>query len=159
LVTLPLVQGPTTLEDLDDASWPTVTRRDQQPSGQPCALTATRPDEQPVVVLASAGAGSRARADTVVPGDVDLVVDPGGGALVLPGDWKLGGPSGSVLVDARGIAFPVGAGDERAHLGYADVPDVVVPAEWVELFDGGAPLTIDAARCPPTSDPGAACAG
>ncbi len=159
LAEIPLVQGPTGLVDLDAASWPTVVRRNPYPSGQPCALTETLPDAQPVVVLASAVAGSPAYAEAVVPGDVDITVDSGGGAFVLSGDWDLGGPSSPVLVDPRGFAFPVGGGDERDNLGYGEVPDVVVPDDWVELLDDGVPLTVDAARCPPTSDPRAQCTG
>ena len=48
------------------------------------------------------------------------------------------------------------ADEERQRLGYDDVPYEVVPTSWVALFEEGVLLSIDAARCPPTTDPQAA---
>ena len=64
---------------------------------------------------------------------------------------------GQVLVDARGYAYPVGPGEETGKLGYADVDPVVVPQDWLDLFQPGVPLTVDAARCPPTSSSDGSC--
>ena len=61
------------------------------------------------------------------------------------------------LVDSRGRAYPVGPGDETANLGYSGVDEVIVPQDWLELFEPGVALTIDAARCPPSSDPDGGC--
>jgi hypothetical protein len=39
------------------------------------------------------------------------------------------------------------------------VPDVLVPDSWVKLFTNGVELSVDAARCPPTTEPdGGPCA-
>ncbi len=147
------VPGGTTIPDarsLPDAYWPTVVR-DRQSAGELCALLDT-PGGQPGVVLATTETGSPASAESIGVADVDAVVASGAGAFVQSGSWSEDGPSTPVLIDARGYAYPVGDGQEKELLGYAGVDDVVVPQDWIGLFDVGVTLSVDAARCPPTPE-------
>lgn len=141
--------------DLRDAFWPTTVRT-QRPRGQLCAQLEVG-DRQPGVVLATTDRGSEASAVGVGSQDVERSVDSGKGAFVQSGSWSGEGSTSPVLVDARGYAYPVGPGEETANLGYGGVERDVVPQDWLKLFQPGVPLTIDAARCPPTSDPEGGC--
>lgn len=141
---------------LDNAFWPTVVRGERRPAGQLCAQLDT-PGGQPGVVLATTEADTTASAVEVGVDDVDVAVDSGAGAFVQSGGWSGGEGRAPMLVDARGYAYPVGPGEETASLGYADVDAVVVPQDWLDLFEPGVPLTVDAARCPPTSKPDGSC--
>ena len=154
----PQVPGGTsipTAESLPGANWPT-SLPGQVPKGQLCAQLDT-PGGQPGVVLATTGIDTEASAAGVGFDDVDRSVDSGGGAFVQSGSWSGAGPTSPVLVDARGYAYPVGPGEETGKLGYADVDPVVVPQDWLDLFQPGVPLTVDAARCPPTSSSDGSC--
>ncbi|MDO9457850.1 type VII secretion protein EccB [Nocardioides sp.] len=147
-----------TTRDLPDAArWPTEVR-DTRPVGQLCARLDVEADK-PGVVLATADDLSTASAAEVDFGDTEIAVESGRGAFVYSGDWEEGGDTSGFLVDPRGLAYPVGPGQERDQLGYGPdvVPDVVVPNAWIELLPAGVPLTIDAARCPPTSDQESTC--
>ncbi|MFB9311432.1 type VII secretion protein EccB [Nocardioides plantarum] len=140
---------------LPDASWPQEVS-DDRPTGQLCAqLDVT--DAKPGVVLATTEPDTEASAVGVGFDDVDRSVDSGGGAFVQSGSWSGTGPTSPVLVDARGYAYPVGPGEETGKLGYGGVDRVVVPQDWLDLFQPGVPLTIDAARCPPTSSSDGSC--
>jgi hypothetical protein len=139
-----------------DAYWPTVVRDQARPTLQLCAQLDVG-DRQPGVVLARAELDSEASAVGVGPDAVDRSVDSGAGSFVQSGSWSGRGPTSPVLVDARGYAYAVGPGDEAARLGYSGVDRVVVPQDWLDLFKPGVALTIDAARCPPTSKSDGSC--
>lgn len=146
----------TNARDLPLAFWPSEVRGDLPPVGQLCARLDVQGD-QPGVVLATTTDDSPASAVGVEAGSPEVSVEPGKGAFVFSGDWEEGGPSSPFLVDPRGFAYPVGPGEEQFKLGYGDVERVVVPNAWIGLLGEGVALTIDAARCPPTSDPRGGC--
>ncbi|WP_148612326.1 type VII secretion protein EccB [Nocardioides rubriscoriae] len=153
------VPGGTTIRDassLPDASWPIQVRPRQQAADQVCARLDV-PGGQPGVVLATTRTGAESSPDKVGVDDVSVSVDSGAGAFVQSGGWSGEGDATPVLVDARGYAYPVGPGDETTRLGYGGVARVVVPQDWIGLFRVGVTLSIDAARCPPTSEPGGPC--
>lgn len=143
--------------DLEDADWPTAPQTAYEPKGQMCALLDTTTDAQPGVLIATAERPSTD--DRVAAEEVIATVDSGRGAFVLSGDFESGGDTSRVLIDDRGFNYPVGTGTavEQGQLGYADVPPVEVPVSWTSLFGEGVPLTVDAARCPPSSDPDGGC--
>lgn len=132
------------------AHWPAEPTT-EQPSGELCSLLRAAPGASPSVVLARAQSGSAASAEGVEPGDRVATVTAGSGALVRSGGWDDVQASTRVLVDDRGIAYGVAGEQEANNLGYAAVPPEVVPDSWLELFERGVLLSIDAARCPPTS--------
>jgi hypothetical protein len=143
--------------ELAGAGWPSVTTS-EPPSGELCSLLRTSPGFPPAAVLARADPGGPASAADVAPGERVARVDPGAGALVRSGGWTDAEASTRVLVDDRGVAYRLAGETESDNLGYAGLPAEVAPDSWVELFLPGVPLSIDAARCPPTSRPdGASC--
>ncbi|CAN5597622.1 N/A [soil metagenome] len=160
------IDGLPTVGDIVDASelpgayWPTRTTV-EKPTGALCAVLDAVPGRDPGVTLARAEPGSAASTESDLPPEqVRQVVDSAGGALVDAGDWDAAGVSRMALVDNRGVAYSLPGTPEREALGYADVPHVVVPGAWVDLFQDGVALSIDAARCPPTSeDSGEPCGG
>ena len=143
---------------LPAAYWPT-TLPDELPSGSLCAVLDAVPDGDPGVHLARADAGSEAAPDDLPEGEIDRAVESGSGAFVLAGDWDQEGATTMTLVDDRGLAYRVQDDLARTNLGYAGVDDEVVPSAWLSLFEKGVVLSVDAARCPPTSrDTGKTCA-
>ncbi len=139
------------LDDVQQTRWPAETAP-ARTAGELCAQLDVA-GAQPGVLLGTTAGGSDASAEDVVGGAPDPTVDPGHGAFALVGDWDDAGPATPVLIDDRGFQNPVGTGTERDNLGYGDVDDVLVPQQWIALFRPGVPLTLDAARCPPSSDP------
>jgi hypothetical protein len=147
-------QGPGTVTDvsvIEGANWPTEVRNDNPPVDQLCAELDVQKD-QPGVRLATVADGSPASSEDLDADDELVSVAPGNGAFVRSGDWTEGGDTSPFLIDPRGLAYLVGPGDEQSLLGYADVDLVVVPNAWIKLLGRGPALTVDAARCPPTSD-------
>lgn len=146
------------IASIPGAYWPSETES-ERPNGALCAQLDAVEDDDPGVHLARAEAGSPAAPVDLPTDEIDRTVESGSGAFVQSGDWDADGDTTLALVDDRGLVYRVGDGDERDHLGYSGVPDEVVPGSWLQLFDKGVPLTIDAARCPPTSsDTGQTCA-
>ncbi len=137
---------------LESARWPEEPTTEQA-SGELCSVLRTSPGAAPYAVLAQAVPGSTASAADVAPGPAVAVVDAGAGALVRSGGWSDEEAPTRVLVDDRGYAYGVASDEEALRLGYAAVPEVVVPDSWLELFVPGVLLSIEAARCPPTSQP------
>ena len=138
------------IEQLECARWP-VAPTVEGPSGELCSLLQAAPGVAPSVVLGRAVSGGAASAELVEPGRRSASVDAGAGAFVRSGGWSdLQAPT-RVLVDDRAIAYGVAGEVEAANLGYAGVQPQVVPDSWLELFNPGVLLSLDAARCPPTS--------
>ncbi len=163
------IPGAPTGGDLSDARslprafWPTQVPPEQA-SGPLCAVLDAAPGSDPGVHLGRAEPGSPADAGgavgvpAVAAGETEVQVDSGAGAFVGSGDWDALGPATLTLVDDRGVAFRVQGETEQANLGYADVAAEVVPSAWLGLFSRGVVLSVDAARCPPTSkDAGRPC--
>ncbi|MGA8256444.1 MAG: type VII secretion protein EccB [Nocardioides sp.] len=136
--------------DLPNAKWPTEVTTDRPPS-ELCGQLITATGAEPRVLLGTPAIGSTASAAGIPSGGKETTVDSGRGAFVLSGDWDATGATGLTLIDDRGFRYPVAGQDEQDNLGFGAVPPVVVPASWVSLFGDGVPLSIDAARCPPTS--------
>ena len=147
--TLPVEAGS---DDLIAATrWPEEPT-DQQPNGEVCSLLEAAPGASPSVVLGRAVPGGRSSAEGIAAAGPPVAeVDPGAGALVRSGGWSDVEAPTRVLVDDRAYAYPVAGEEEAARLGYGAVPAEVVPDSWLELFAPGVLLSIDAARCPPTS--------
>lgn len=130
------------------AHWPTDVLRPA--AGDHCARLTTTPGQPPRAELATDATGDASPADTGSH-ETSFHVDAGHGAYVLSGAWQDGTTGAPFLVDAKHQAYPLVGADVAGLLGYADVPQVVVPDSWVELFDPGVPLSVDAAGCPPSS--------
>ncbi|WP_232679985.1 type VII secretion protein EccB [Nocardioides sp. R-C-SC26] len=137
---------------LPGAFWPVDVATDVDQPDELCAQLLTGESAEPRVVLGTPTPGSAASAVDVPAGPPVPVVESGHGAFVLAGDWDVVGPASRTLIDDRGFAYPVSSAVEQDRLGYATVPPVVVPDAWIELFSDGVPLSVDAARCPPTSE-------
>lgn len=117
-------------------------------SDQVCGVLVTEEDEEPAVLLASVADGG-GMADAVDEGDREVAVLSGRGAVVRTADWATASGGTVQLVDDRGQIYPIAGSAELTKLGYADVPSVVVPDTWGELFQPGPELSILAALCPP----------
>lgn len=137
-------------DDLGDTRWPLEPTVDQ-PSPELCSLLRAAPGVAPSVVLARAVAGGDASAEGIDPGDGVATVDAGAGAFVRSGGWSDDQAPTRILVDDRAIAYGVAGEAEATNLGYGAVPPEVVPDSWLKLFNPGVLLSIDAARCEPSS--------
>lgn len=136
----------------DQFYWPTEELR-SVPSSDLCAVMVTDPDGEPAALLGTPADGGAA---DVAPGRVEVEVAPGSGAVVRFGGYDGAASGDPVLIDDRGRSYRL-AGEAPSLLGYAGVPGVVVPEAWLDLFTASAVLSVDAARCPPTSDPDQTC--
>lgn len=116
--------------------------------GEQCAQLLTEPGELPRAVLV-ANPGEFASAAEVDAGDREVTVDPGRGAFVLSGGWhdpEVGEP---FVMDAKGFSYALIGTDAVANLGFGDYDAPVVPDSWLQLFEEGEELSVDAALCPP----------
>ncbi len=136
--------------DFDDSRWP-LAPTTERPTGELCSRLDAAPGEAPSVVLARAVPSGAASAEGIDAGQAIATVDSGAGAFVRSGDWLEPLAPTRVLVDDRAFAYGVAGETEATNLGYGAVPPVVVPDSWLELFNPGVLLSLDAARCPPTS--------
>jgi len=128
------------------AHWPAGDLREVV--GEQCVQLVTEPGELPRAVLVE-NPGDEESAEEVEPGGRDVTVDPGAGAFVLSGGWhdpRVGEP---FLVDVKGFSYAVIGTDAVENLGFADYDAPVVPDSWLQLFDEGEELSVDAALCPP----------
>ncbi len=141
---------PGTIQDTGDLgiNWPADVLAEKD-SGEHCALLDAVEEGAPGARLASTLDGEASAAE-VPAGSVERFVEPGRGAVVRVGDWDTDGAAPSALIDDRGFVYPL-IGEAKSQLGYGDVGDIIVPDTWVELFPTGVELSVDAARCPPTS--------
>ena len=100
--------------------------------GRPCAELIARPGTAPTVQLATDPVG-------------EAGVAAGRGAFVRSGGWggRAAGPP--YVVDATGVAFPLVGPEAADRLGYGDTVAPVVPASWLDLFERGVPLSVEAA--------------
>jgi type VII secretion-associated serine protease mycosin/type VII secretion protein EccB len=81
-------------------------------------------------------------------GSAQVVVDPAGGALVVPVAGTMSAQGTVQLIDATGTAFPVpdaATGDVLSRLGYLPEEVTAVPQAWLALFEVGPELTPAAA--------------
>jgi hypothetical protein len=133
-----------TFEEMPPTSWPDALPDGSAVLDGPACARLDTSGGEPQVAVATTDADGPASADGVALDEVARAVDPGTGALVRPSEDDEAPP---VLVDDRGVASPLGSGDEQDRLGYAGVDPVPVPQAWLALFAAGEPLTVEAARC------------
>lgn len=132
-----------TSDALAPADWP------QEP------VTAVAGDAAPCLVLSTGDDPGVELVSTTEVQSAGVRVAPGGGALVL-GRSQGEGAGGYALIDETGRQFglpTVGTeGDDvLARLGYEPEHVTVVPPAWLDLFEVGPNLTVDAARTAVTS--------
>ena len=132
------------------ARWPEGTLEDV--TGSYCAVLEPG-DEAPVVLLASNPTDEAALPEELAPTLSDPVVEPGFGALVRSGGFDNPNQGEPHLIDDRGFDYELVGPDVAANLGFADVDAPVIPDSWLDLFDRGVSLSVDAALCPPARDP------
>jgi type VII secretion protein EccB len=150
---------PSTLERrtpaYDAAHWPAGSLETTQ--GDHCAVLDAEQGEAPAVHVATDATGDASPAD-LGHGESSVRVQPGRGAYVLSGEWGETSGGSPFVIDAKGQSYPMVGPDVAEHLGYADYPVPLVPDSWVQLFDKGVFLSLDAALCPPRSEAGRPCA-
>ncbi len=137
------------------AHWPDTGL--QATGGDHCGVLTSAPGRAPTVQIATDATGAASPAD-VPKGARSVAVQAGRGAYVLSGDWDATSGGSPFVVDAKGQAYPLVGPDVAARLGYAGHPAGIVPDSWIELFDTGVPLSVDAALCPPDHAGGQPCA-
>ncbi|TQK73246.1 MULTISPECIES: type VII secretion protein EccB [unclassified Nocardioides] len=132
--------------------WPEkVLSRSLPATEQACAQLVTAKGEPAAARLATAPQGD-ASAEGVSPGDREVTVASGQGAVIRSADW-ISSDEGTIhLIDDRGYSYPVASTFDLEQLGYAKVPVIVVPDVWNKLFEDGPELSQDAALCPPSKD-------
>ncbi len=133
------------------AHWPDDVLTGPSPlaTDEVCAVLEPGPDQAPAVSVAlspidTASADIESDAPTVT-------VMSGSGAFVRSAGWTTDAGGSPYLIDDRGISYPVRDDVSVENLGYADVPEMVVPDSWIELFADGVELSHDAALCPPAT--------
>ncbi|MCL2542111.1 MAG: type VII secretion protein EccB [Nocardioidaceae bacterium] len=146
-------------QQVGSPSWPTSLPK-QEPVDEVCAVLHDNGDGTTSMRMATSPDGT-ARAVGTAAGSVAANVDPGHGAVVRsaakdPGvDPSRTGATPdttgtSYLVDDRAFAYRIASSGDLDRLGYSGVAPVVVPPEWIGLFQQGVELSRDAALCPPT---------
>ncbi len=153
LDSLPTV--PTQLSPFEAASWPTTTLEAEQ--GDLCVQLVMEVGEVPRALLGvdpAEGAGAE---------ELDRVertqsVDPGRGAFVLSGGWDNPAFGTPHVIDAKATAYEVEPVIAVPRLGYDVAGAPVAPQSWLDLFQQGVLLSVDAALCPPTQQKVNACA-
>jgi ESX secretion system ATPase EccB len=132
------------------AHWPDTVLRTEP--GQQCARLTAGSGRAPTVQLATDPVGLAAatpsRGGELLPPQVAA----GRGAYVRSGGWADDRTGAPFVLDAKGLAYPLVGPEAADRLGYGGTSAPVVPDSWVELFEAGVPLSVDAALCPP--DPG-----
>lgn len=103
--------------------------------GRTCAELTTRDGAAPTVQLAT---------DPVAGRRIKAGVAPGWGAYVRAGGWGGRARGSPFVVDARGVASPVVGPEAATRLGYGDTAAPVVPVAWLDLFERGVPLSVEA---------------
>ncbi|MGZ5400440.1 MAG: type VII secretion protein EccB [Nocardioides sp.] len=139
--------GPLDLDGNIEVHWPGTTLRPV--FGERCARLVTDPGEPSVVQLVQEPEGDAAATDT---NGESATVDAGAGAFVQSGGWGQASDGESVVIDSKGVAYPVVDGLAVERLGFAGYDVPVVPDSWVELFVDGVALSQNAALCAPRTD-------
>lgn len=112
------------------ARWPAT--RLSPVLGRPCAELTAGPRTAPAVQLATDPVGLAG-------------VAAGRGAYVRSGGWGGRGAGPPYVVDAAGVAYPLVGPEAVDRLGYGDTDAPVVPASWLDLFERGVRLSVEAA--------------
>lgn len=136
------------------AQWPNDTL--QATGGDHCAVLDTAHGTAPTVQLATDATGSASPVD-LPEGSRSVAVQAGRGAYVLSGDWDETSGGSPFVVDAKGQAYPLVGPDVASRLGYAGHDAGIVPDSWLQLFEPGVNLSVDAALCPPDHEAGQPC--
>ncbi|HYG93609.1 MAG TPA: type VII secretion protein EccB [Nocardioides sp.] len=147
-----VVEADSRAEPYTAATWPRVLPEGSRylTDQEVCAVQQATAEEQPGVTVGLLPE-ERASAQETVTGDPpDVNVEPGHGAMVWSGGWHSEQGGSPVMVDDRGIFYPLRMdGVTVDNLGYGSLPETVVPDTWVELFDEGVELSREDALCPP----------
>ncbi len=131
-----------------DAHWPSEPLT--APLDQLCAQLTPAATTPGVRVVRRQDDDDVASAADLGPDEIEHAVDSEAGAVVRSAAWDNEPDAGEpFLVDSRGERFLLQGPDVVGLLGYADVPEVIAPESWVQLFVPGVTLSVDAARCPP----------
>jgi type VII secretion protein EccB len=128
------------------ARWPDLLVTESP--AEPCAQLVPERGEKPRVLLASSP-GEDAGAAEVAPRQHEVSVQEGRGAYVLSGGWDSPDVGEPFLVDSKGSSYALLGTDAVENLGFGSYDAPVVPRSWMQLFDPGAALSVNAALCPP----------
>ncbi len=131
------------------ARWPEGTLTDV--TGSYCALLEPG-DAEPIVLLASNPTDDAAVPEGLKATLSDPVVEPGFGALVLSGGFDNPEQGEPHLIDDRGFDYELVGPAVVGNLGFGEVDLPVIPDSWLDLFERGVSLSVDAALCPPARD-------
>lgn len=121
-------------------------------AGPLCAVLHPEPDAPSRVVLA-ADPDAGASPEGLRRGRHDVDVEPGGGAYVLSGADEAGAGGTPYVIDPKGTKYSLVGPLVPAYIGYGDTAPPVVPNAWLEFFDEGVPLSVNAARRVPEDAP------
>lgn len=131
----------------EEARWPEGVL--EPVTGEQCAQLVPEHGELPRVVLAQAP-GEEASAAEVPLGQREVAVEAGRGAYVLSGGWGSPDVGEPFVVDSKGFSYALLGKDAVENLGFDGYDAPVVPESWLELFEPGVALSVNAALCPPT---------
>lgn len=120
--------------------------------GPLCGVLYPRPDAPSRVVLAT-DPDAGASPEGLRRGRHDVDVEPGGGAYVLSGADEATADGTPYVIDAKGTKYSLVGPLVPGYIGYGDTAPPVVPNAWLELFDEGVPLSVNAARRVPEDAP------
>lgn len=130
--------------------WPQL-RPDAVPPGEMCAVLGVEDDRGHT--LLGVQPGEDASADELAAGTHDVDVEPAGGAYVLSGGDAATGGGSPFVVDAKGFRYALVSPLVADYIGYGDVDPPTLPAAWLDYFEPGVPLSVNAARRLPESAP------
>ena len=121
-------------------------------SGPLCGVLVPEADAPSRVVLATEPAAD-ASPEGLGAGRHDVDVEPGGGAYVLSGSDGAATDGTPYVIDAKGTKYSLVGPLVPSYIGYGDSAAPVVPNAWLEFFDEGVPLSVNAARRVPEDAP------
>jgi hypothetical protein len=107
------------------------------------------------VVLAGSPAEGLAATD-IGPKSHEVDVAPSGGAFVRAGADDAATDGTPYVIDTKAQKYPLLGPDVAPSIGYGDSAGPVVPNAWLELFEEGVPLSVNAARRVPEDAPATA---
>lgn len=97
-----------------------------------------------------------AAATGIGPQSHEVVVAPSGGAYVRAGADEAATDGTPYVIDTKAQKYALVGPDVAPYIGYGDSAAPVVPNTWLELFQEGKPLSVNAARRVPEDAPATA---
>jgi hypothetical protein len=141
-----------------------TTYPDEWPSDTPasdegvdmCAVLHPGTEGEPAEVRLAGTPGGEAAATGIGPQSHEVDVAPSGGAYVRSGADEAATDGTPYVIDTKAQKYALVGPDVALYIGYGDSAAPVVPNTWLEFFEEGTSLSVNAARRVPEDAPATA---